>query len=98
MAIRVNGEGILISDYEEEGKRFEAARQTLGKTISPEESKTRVLDDLIGIELLNQAAKKNGYKASDPDINGFAAGIDRFEKQAAGIVAWAAHISVTSRQ
>ncbi|NMB54897.1 MAG: hypothetical protein GYA15_09370 [Leptolinea sp.] len=68
MAIRVNGAGILLSDYEEEGKRFEAARQTLGKNISPEDSKTRILDDLIGSELLYQAAVKNGYVLSDTDL------------------------------
>lgn len=69
MAIRVNGDGILITDYEEENKRFEAARQVMGKTITPEESKVLVQDDLIGSELLFQAAVKNGFTLSEADMD-----------------------------
>lgn len=69
MAIKVNDGGVLISDYDEELKRFDAAKQALGKTFSPEESKLRVQDDLIGLELLAQSAVKNGYKVADSEIN-----------------------------
>ncbi len=68
LAIRVNDGGILLSDYEEEVKRFDAASQALGKTYTPDEKKTKIEDDLIGYELLYQAAVKNGYKISDTDI------------------------------
>jgi peptidyl-prolyl cis-trans isomerase C len=88
MAIRVNGEGILISDYEEEGKRFEAARQTLGKTITPEESKTRVQEDLIGFELLSQAAKKSGYTVSQADIDAYLAKLTQLLGGADGMNTW----------
>jgi peptidyl-prolyl cis-trans isomerase C len=69
MALRVNETGILQTDYDEELKRFEAARQALGKTITPEEIKTQILDDLTGSVLLYQAAIKNGYKVSETDVD-----------------------------
>ncbi len=75
LAIKVNDGGVLISDYEEELKRFTSASQVLGKTFTPEESKARVQEDLSGLELLVQAAVKNGYKVSDADTDGQIAGL-----------------------
>ena len=69
MAIQVNGSGILLSDFDEELKRFDAAMTTLGKTTTPEESKARIIDELTGSELLYQQAIKNGYVLSDADLN-----------------------------
>ncbi len=69
MAIQVNGTGILLSDYEEELKRFDTAMATLGRTVSPEERKQRVIDEFTGSELLYQEAVKNGYVLSDADLN-----------------------------
>jgi len=69
MAIKVNSSGILLSDYEEELKRFDAAMATLGKTYTAEDRRERVLDELIGSELLYQEAVKNGYVLSDEDLN-----------------------------
>lgn len=69
MAIRVNGEGILLTDYEEEFKRFEDASIVVGKTFSPEEIKTRVVNDLAGSLLLEAEARKNGFILSDTDID-----------------------------
>jgi len=69
MALRVNEAGTLQTDYDEEAKRFEAARQALGKTITPEESKNQIVDDLIGSSLLYQVAIKNGYKISVADLD-----------------------------
>ena len=69
MAIQVNGSGILLSDYEEEIKRYEAAMATLGKTTTPVESKERVIDEFTGSELLYQEAVKNGYRLAEADLN-----------------------------
>ncbi len=69
LAIRVNTSGILLTDYEEELKRFDAAMTTLGKTYTAEDRRERVLDELIGSELLYQEAIKNGYVLSDEDLN-----------------------------
>jgi peptidyl-prolyl cis-trans isomerase C len=68
MAILVNNEGILLTDYHEEYQRLETAVKSLGKTLTAEEMKTMVIDDLVGTELLNQAAKKNGFTISDADV------------------------------
>ncbi len=69
MAIQVNGSGILLTDYEEEIKRYEAAMATLGKTTTPVESKERVIDEFTGSELLYQEAVKNGYRLAEADLN-----------------------------
>lgn len=69
MAIQVNGSGIILSDYEEEIKRYEAAMATLGKTTTPVESKERVIDEFTGSELLYQEAVKNGYRLAEADLN-----------------------------
>jgi peptidyl-prolyl cis-trans isomerase C len=69
MAIRINGSGILLTDYQEDYQRLESALKSMGKTITPDEMKTRVIDNLVGSELLNQAAKKNGYSLTEQDIS-----------------------------
>jgi peptidyl-prolyl cis-trans isomerase C len=69
LAARINGEGILLSDYQEEYNRLDSALKSLGKTLTPVEMKTRVLDDLVGTELLNQGAKKNGFVVAEADVN-----------------------------
>jgi len=68
IAVRINGAGILLSDYQEEYQRLDSGLKTLGKTLSPDEMKAKVLDDLIGTEILNLESKKNGYSISDADI------------------------------
>lgn len=69
MAIRINGEGLPLTDYQEEYLRVESALLALGKTLSSEEIKKMVIDDLSGIILLSLEAKQNGFKLSDPDID-----------------------------
>ncbi len=88
MAIRINGEGILLSDYDEESKRFEAARQSLGKSFTPEESKARVLDDLTGSELLFLVAEKGGYKISETEIDAHVAQLSQSLGGADAFNAW----------
>jgi peptidyl-prolyl cis-trans isomerase C len=87
MAVRINGEGILLSDYQEEYSRLDSALKSMGKTLTPEEMKTRVLDDLVGTELLNQEAKKNGFVISDADLN---AEIDKLSQSMGGVEAFSA--------
>jgi peptidyl-prolyl cis-trans isomerase C len=68
LALRINDGGVLLSDYQEEYQRLEAAVKALGKTMTPDEMKTRVIDDLVGTVLLNQAALKNGFILTDADV------------------------------
>jgi peptidyl-prolyl cis-trans isomerase C len=87
MAVRINGEGILLTEYQEEYKRLDSALKTMGKTLTPDEMKTRVVDDLVGTELLNLEAKKNGYAISDADVN---AEIDKLAQSMGGLEAFSA--------
>jgi peptidyl-prolyl cis-trans isomerase C len=64
-AARVNGEGILLSDYDEELQRFQMAQKDLGKDVSAADASKIVLDELIGEVLLGQAAAKAGFSVND---------------------------------
>ncbi|GAP14039.1 parvulin-like peptidyl-prolyl isomerase [Longilinea arvoryzae] len=68
LAARVNGEGILLADYQAELGRFQAALAETGKTATDEEARQRVLDSLVDEMLLAQAATAGGYQSSDADI------------------------------
>ena len=61
MAAHVNGEGILISDYEAEMQRFRAGMTELGQEYDPATAKQAVLDAMTNQVLLAQAAHDNGY-------------------------------------
>jgi parvulin-like peptidyl-prolyl isomerase len=69
LAARVNGEGILLADYEAELQRLQAAQTELGLTLSAEEQRQLVLDYLIEETLLAQAAEKNGLTANEAAVN-----------------------------
>jgi peptidyl-prolyl cis-trans isomerase C len=88
MAIQVNGEGILQSDYEEEYKRFEAAAAALGKTFTPEEIKSRIVEDLTGTLLLDLEAKKNGFQLSNSDLDVRIAQVTKDQGGDAAFKAW----------
>jgi len=68
LAARVNGEGILLADYQSELGRFQAALAETGKTTSDEEARQRVLNELIDEMLLAQAAAAGGYQISAADL------------------------------
>lgn len=68
LAARVNGEGILLADYQAELGRFQAALTETGKTASDAEARQRVLDALIDEALLAQAAAANGHQVSDDEV------------------------------
>lgn len=67
-AVMVNGQPIYLADYEAELQRFNAAMTELGKTVSPEDARQRVLDELIGEELLAQAARSAGQSVDDSSL------------------------------
>ncbi|NPV84378.1 MAG: hypothetical protein HPY45_00015 [Anaerolineae bacterium] len=68
MAVWVNGEGILLSEYQAELQRLEAAQTEMNITQTPEERQKRVLDDLVAQTLLAQAASAGGYQVTEDDI------------------------------
>ncbi len=67
-ALRVNGVGVLLSDYEAELKRFQAAADELKETFTPEAARQRVLDALIAELLLGESAQTAGVIISDADV------------------------------
>ena len=65
LAIRVNGDGIWLEDYQAELKRLEKAQKDTGKTLSADQAAKMVQDNLVADLLLAQAAVKDGYKQDD---------------------------------
>ncbi|MEK7276877.1 MAG: peptidylprolyl isomerase [Chloroflexota bacterium] len=68
LAAAVNGQPILLSDYETEVARFEAGAASLGRDLSQEgDYRARVLEALIDKALILQAAAA-GLAVSDTDV------------------------------
>jgi len=68
MAVRVNGEGILLTAYEEELQRYQAAASDMGMEVTAETAQAQVLDYLIEQTLFQQAAQENGYALSEQEL------------------------------
>jgi peptidyl-prolyl cis-trans isomerase C len=68
MALIVNGEGILLSDYQAELVRLQQAQAATGNTSTPEEQKNRVISNFTDLILLSQAAIQGGYTVDDAMI------------------------------
>ena len=67
-AVRVNGEGIPLADFEAEMQRYQAGMSELGETVDPEIAQQTVLDYLTSQVLLAQAAAVQGYQPQDGEI------------------------------
>ena len=67
MAARVNGEGILLTDYEAEYQRYQDALVMMGKEEDAEQIKENVLNEMINQSLLVQGAREAGYTPSEVD-------------------------------
>lgn len=61
MAARVNGEGILLAEYQNETLRLLAAQQELGIELDATQQKEKVLNELITQTLLAQNAAMRGH-------------------------------------
>ncbi|MEA5078960.1 MAG: peptidylprolyl isomerase [Anaerolineaceae bacterium] len=68
MALKVNGEGITLEEYQAELTRLQQAQTTLSTTATPEEQRDRVIEDLTDQLLLAQAAAQNGYSVDDATL------------------------------
>jgi len=74
LAAMVNGEGILLEDYERELALYKASFADEDPMPNDEDIKQIVIDFLIEQQLLVCAAHKNGYTLSDQALN------DKFEQ------------------
>ncbi len=70
LALRVNGQGIPLADYEAELKSLQAAATNLGLTQTPEEQRRLVIDELTEQALLAQAAFQSGFQLDEAQIDG----------------------------
>ncbi|HID61557.1 MAG TPA: hypothetical protein EYP49_02245 [Anaerolineae bacterium] len=75
LAARVNGQPILLADYQEEIARFEAAMAAQGFDLESEDGKARlaqmrrqVLDSMIERVLIAQAAVREGVTVSEEEL------------------------------
>jgi len=64
----VNGEYITIEEFQAELARFNAAQSSLGKTVSEEDATRIVLEDLIALVLLSQAARESNFNLTEADL------------------------------
>ncbi|MBI9047460.1 MAG: SurA N-terminal domain-containing protein [Anaerolineaceae bacterium] len=69
LAAIVNGEEILLSDFNLEVAQFQAALAEKEEVLSEEEVQNFVLNELIDQTLLSQSARKNGYTADEQMLN-----------------------------
>ena len=81
LAARVNGEGVLLAEYEAELKRYQAGIEQLGEQYDPELAKQEVMDDLIAQTLFAQTAAAQNYYVDEVDLQ---AEIDQYAEAAGG--------------
>jgi peptidyl-prolyl cis-trans isomerase C len=67
-AARINGVGILLTEFEAEIQRQQAAAIELGIESTPQEIFEKALNDLIGQTLLAQAAYAAGFQISESEL------------------------------
>ena len=68
MAAHVNGEGILLSEYQAELQRYQSAVEQLGQTYDEALASQEVMDELVDQTLLAQAASEQGYAVDDAAV------------------------------
>lgn len=78
LALRVDGEGVSLAEYQAELGQLQEALKTLNKTLTAAQQRQQVLDNLTETLLLAQGALKDGYK---PDDAALQAEIDRLGQQ-----------------
>jgi peptidyl-prolyl cis-trans isomerase C len=81
MALRVNGEGVLLSDYQAELARLQQAQTELNQVTPPEQQRDRVVNNFVDQMLLAQAAAQNGFTLDDATLQ---ARLDKLAADAGG--------------
>jgi peptidyl-prolyl cis-trans isomerase C len=69
LAAKINDGYVLLSDYQAEMQRLQAAEEQTGITLSEEERRQKVMDELVGQEILVQEALKNGFVLDDQALD-----------------------------
>jgi parvulin-like peptidyl-prolyl isomerase len=84
----VNGEYITLVEFEAELGRFQSAQAALGRTVSDEEARQAVLDELIAQVLLAQAAREGGFTLTEADLQSRLDGLVSQSGGAEALVKW----------
>jgi parvulin-like peptidyl-prolyl isomerase len=84
----VNGEYITLVEFEAELGRFQSAQAALGRTVSDEEARQAVLDELIAQVLLAQAARAGGFTITEADLQSRLDGLVSQSGGAEALVKW----------
>lgn len=89
LAARVNGEGILLEDFEHELSRFESAHQRLGHDLSTlGDYRHMVLQSMIEERVAAQAAEAMGRTVLDDQLDGVLESIRQARGGESGFQAW----------
>jgi peptidyl-prolyl cis-trans isomerase C len=97
MALTINGEGIPSVEFDAEVRRYLAAQEALGKTVSAEETNSAVTEDLTAQLLLAQAARADGFTLDEARLQ---ARIDSLAAQVGGagaLSAWQSEYGYTEQ-
>ena len=68
LALRVNGEGITLEEYQADLARLQQAQTELGISATPEEQRSRVLTNFEDELMMAQAAVKSGFNVDDATL------------------------------
>ncbi len=75
LALTVNGEGILLSEYESDLSRLRKENEGVSQPLPDDELENRVLDELIGQTLMAQTAYQNGFNLTEEELDSYLNGI-----------------------
>ncbi|MDD2923030.1 MAG: SurA N-terminal domain-containing protein, partial [Anaerolineales bacterium] len=64
----VNGEYILIPEFQSELDRYKTAQTALGKTVADEDANRIVLEDMVAQVLLAQSARAENFEVTESDL------------------------------
>ncbi len=84
LALKVNGEGVALAEYQAEMAQIQSAAQALGQTMTPEEQRKKVLDELVTEALLVNAARAGGYQVDEDALQ---AEVEKISTQLGGTAA-----------
>ena len=84
-ALRVNGQPVLLTDYESELARLKALNAGFEQPLPEDILKQRVIEELIGQSLLAQAAIQGGFEISQEQLQSY---IEELTQKAGGQAAF----------
>jgi peptidyl-prolyl cis-trans isomerase C len=67
--VTVNGEALPLDEFDAELARYQAAQSEMGISVSDEDARKTVLNDLIDQMLLAQGAAEAGYQLTDAELD-----------------------------